>query len=382
MPSSLPEPSPSNHLPASGGSRLAFVDALRGIAAMLVALHHLDRYRPHGGTPHSIMHPVNEMTVEYGWIGVPIFFVISGFVIAYSLRSATVTLAVAGNFLLRRLLRLNPGYWVTMVVMLGVVAICSWCGFASPMESPITPGMLVAHLFYVQNILGYENLSAGFWTLCIEMQFYILFVVMLWAVQAASRGLSLSSRVAQQIVWGALFMPLGLLSLFVLNVTAPGADSRPYEHWCIDFFWMFLLGILVNAVLERRLSHWWLTTFLLAIVVRIGLFYSLHSLVAFLTGVAILTVGQMGRLGTAFNIGPLQYVGRISYSLYLIHYAVNHLVVELGFRLYDHDPTAEVLWLVISLLLSLGAAQLMYAWVEAPSMRWSARIKARRTTAS
>lgn len=359
------------------GSRLAFIDALRGLAAVMVALHHIDRYRPHAGSTDSVIHPVNEMTVEYGWIGVPIFYVISGFVISYSLRNAQVSLSVAGNFLLRRLLRLNPGYWTTMLVVLVVISVCSWAGFATPNETPVTTGQLVAHLFYMQNILGYENLSAGFWTLCIEMQFYILFVAMLWLAQRIERGLKLTSDAARQSAWCAVFMPLGLTSLFVLNVTGPDADSRPFEHWCIDFFWMFLLGIMINAVLERRLSAAWLWLFFAAVALRLAMFYSLHSLVALLTGVAIYGVGRAGRLGSAFNVQPLQSIGQISYSLYLIHYAVNHLVVEIGFRLYDRDPYAEVLWLGVSIGLSLCAGLLMYHAVEAPSMRWAARLKQR-----
>lgn len=362
---------------AKSGSRLAFVDALRGMAAVLVVLHHVDRYRPHGGSPDSIVHPINEMTVHYGWIGVPVFFVISGFVISYSLRNVNISLSVIGNFLMRRGLRLNPGYWVTIAVMLAVIGICSWCGFQSPMESPVTIGQLVAHLFYVQNILGYENLSAGFWTLCIEMQFYILFVAMLWGAQGIERRLKVNDSGLRQTVWGAVFLPLGLWSLFVLNVNTPGEESRPYEHWCIDFFWMFLLGILVHAVLERRLNQAILWAFLAAIAIRLTIFYSLHSLVAFLTGVAILCVGRFGRLETALNYPPLQYLGRISYSLYLIHYAVNHLVVEVGFRIYDRHPAAEMLWLAFSIVLSFGAAHLLHVWVEVPSMQWSAQLKSR-----
>ena len=60
-------------------------------------------------------------------------------------------------------------------------------GLPSPHESGLTAGQVLTHFVYLQNISAYDNLSAGFWTLCIEMQFYLLFCVMLGLAQRLSR---------------------------------------------------------------------------------------------------------------------------------------------------------------------------------------------------
>ena len=88
-----------------GGRRFAFVDALRGIAAVGVAAYHIDRYGPLPGAAASVVPKFVNSALHHGWVGVQMFFVISGFVIAYTLRGARVTPRYLGNFALRRSLQ-------------------------------------------------------------------------------------------------------------------------------------------------------------------------------------------------------------------------------------------------------------------------------------
>src|SRR5208282_311558 len=94
-----------------GEKRFLLVDALRGIAAMSVVVFHLAE--GHHVDQFMTVAPVWLITViEHGDLGVAIFFVLSGFVIAHSLYGRNVTLSLAGRFMLRRSLRLDPPYWV------------------------------------------------------------------------------------------------------------------------------------------------------------------------------------------------------------------------------------------------------------------------------
>ena len=88
-----------------------------------------------------------------------------------------------GNYALRRSIRLDPPYWTTILFVLLLHAVLHLhLGFDSPLDVPtkLEPALswelLASQLCYLQNILRYDNLSAGFWTLCIEVQFYILYV--------------------------------------------------------------------------------------------------------------------------------------------------------------------------------------------------------------
>src|SRR4051794_15898753 len=90
--------------------RSTYVDALRGIAAFSVACYHITRYGPLPEPASQIIPGVLQRWFDYGWMGVQVFFVISGFVIAYSVRNARVTPGFLGNYALRRSIRLDPPY--------------------------------------------------------------------------------------------------------------------------------------------------------------------------------------------------------------------------------------------------------------------------------
>src|SRR5260221_5376724 len=79
--------------PASGaaGQRFAFIDALRGIAALGVAAYHIYHYGPLPKAAAAVTPKFLDVALHHGWMGVQIFFVISGVVIAYALRSAPIT---------------------------------------------------------------------------------------------------------------------------------------------------------------------------------------------------------------------------------------------------------------------------------------------------
>ena len=90
-------------------SHIAVIDTLRGIAALMVVIVHVSmRLEPSWLTT----------IASYGQHGVILFFVISGFIIPYSLFKSNYTLRAMANFLWRRILRLNPPYYATLLLLL------------------------------------------------------------------------------------------------------------------------------------------------------------------------------------------------------------------------------------------------------------------------
>ena len=96
---------PAPTTPLLGASRLAFADGLRGLAALWVVLYHASE----GGhlTQLKAVLPklITDLVFNFGHLGVPVFFVLSGFVMAFTVQSETVDRAFAGRFVLRRLVR-------------------------------------------------------------------------------------------------------------------------------------------------------------------------------------------------------------------------------------------------------------------------------------
>ena len=101
-------------------ARYRTIDSLRGFAAIAVVFFHLT-----GNIRQELSMWVPEivMTIfSYGYLGVPVFFVISGFVIAQSIANANVNLKFAGNFALRRMIRLDPPYWASIIIAMVLLA--------------------------------------------------------------------------------------------------------------------------------------------------------------------------------------------------------------------------------------------------------------------
>ncbi|HEY5313651.1 MAG TPA: acyltransferase [Pirellulales bacterium] len=355
--------------PGCGAGRFQFVDALRGLAALSVAAYHISRYGP---LAHAAEHSIPDfvqLLLKHGWIGVQIFFVISGFVIAYSLRRAAVTPRFIGQFALRRSLRLDPSYWTTIVLVLVLSSLLP-ASFAEPASAdPLSAGQLVAHVGYLQNVLGYENLSVGFWTLCIEVQFYLMFVVLLGVAQWTAGGAAGADRACYQRLL-ALLAPVAIASLFYFG------RQRASDAWLVHFFSMFFLGMLVCWSLEGKISRLWFGLFAALMAASLTVHWSLDITVALLTGLSVYLVGRAGHLHDWLGWRPLQYLGRISYSLYLIHYPTSCLVTALGRELTGDAPLPAAAWLAVSLVASIGAAHLLYVLVERPSLEFSRRIGA------
>jgi peptidoglycan/LPS O-acetylase OafA/YrhL len=177
----------------------------------------------------------------------------------------------------------------------------------------------------------------------------------------------------------AVFLPLGLAGLFFFNVA-----TYDYSPWAIYYFHMPLFGAMAWWALEGRIPRkmfWAFAAVMLggiAYRAHLGLDYKkgLDVSVALIAGVTIYLVGRRGHLGDWLTTRSLQYLGRISYSLYLVHYATSWIVVSIGCRLTPDNPQAAVGWMALGVVVSIGAADLFYRFVEAPSLRLVKRLKA------
>jgi peptidoglycan/LPS O-acetylase OafA/YrhL len=367
-------PSASDQRPTAVGAkgeRFAFVDALRGIAALSVAAYHIYRYGPVAKAAASITPAFLDVPLRHGWMGVQVFFVVSGFVIAYTLRSARITPGYLGNFALRRSLRLDPPYWFTILFVLGLYTITTSLfdiqdGLMS--EAP-TWDRLIAHVFYLQNLLGYTNLSVGFWTLCIEVQFYLLFALTLGFAQRLTAHCSDRSQGAHWLPLLFCFAPLGLISLFSFSLNPDNTD------WVIHFFAFFFLGAMIWWTLEGRMPKLAFWALVAAILVRQRISPTLDMTVALIIGATIYLVIHTGRSERWLRFPWLQRLGTISYSLYLIHYPISWIITTLGYELTGDAPIPAVGWLLLSLAASIGVANALHLAIEAPAMRFSRRFK-------
>lgn len=279
-------------------------------------------------------------TSAYGRSGVQAFFVISGFVIPYALTVSGYHIKDYGRFLLKRIVRLDPPYIAAILLS---VLIAAYHTFVGGDRFAYSVPQLLSHLGYANAYFRYEWVSWVFWTLAIEVQYYIAI------------GLIFPVLKYPKVFWGFIAFPLMAVAVRNLNHQAVFVAA-----W-IPFF---LMGI---AAFHLRMKQ--IHPLLFAVLVVAPTLY------------AILFAGMVpaiAALATATVVGfvsirvprPLAWLGLISYSLYLIHNPIGGIVAS---ALRGKSPGMVVAF--IALALCLVAAWVMYRVVELPSQRLSKRIR-------
>ncbi len=342
--------------------RLGLIDALRGIACMAVVFCHF-----HGSAFNSVFDAYlpawMNQAAPMGKLGVQIFFVLSGFSIAYSLRRIHLDLRFVGRFLMRRSIRLDPLYLFCLILSIVIAHLSN--AFLTDRIAPVMGlGDFVIHVFYLQGILERTHFFPVTWTLCIEFQFYFLLILLFWCCARCSVSSS-----------AAVFL-LGIISLCVAFLPL----HMPIPGLIFEYFYMFAFGVLIAHALF--LSARWFWFLALAIISACALVLSsadhfsiLGGAVALLTSLFIAVAGVAGCLGRWLCHPILIYLGRISYSLYLVHTLLGFRIMNVGYRLTGESLLSAALWTVVALALTLGVSHVLFLLIEQPSMRLAARLK-------
>lgn len=350
--------------------RYAFVDALRGVAAVAVLLAHLTNNEISKQTlAHSLPHIIKEFCYE-GNFGVQVFFVLSGFVIALSLSQAPLTWKRAVNFILRRQIRLDPPYYVAMLLMIALHA-----AFGRGFPTLKTTAL---NLIYAHNLVGAPQVLGVAWTLCLEIQFYIAFLLILaldrcWgrAQEAPVSGLAIT------VVWVT-----GLISCFLVQIGTPpqlyalGSHSWFYFAAGALGFWCWrgwaptwTLGLLFLGMTASALWSFFMRE---ASFVSAS-FEGIET--GIVTALLLFIVGQRGKLET-ISLGRIgQGLGRISYSLYLTHAITVEVVMWTTRAIWGATPMGAVSGFIIALPLAIAVAAGFYLAIEKTSIQWAARFK-------
>jgi peptidoglycan/LPS O-acetylase OafA/YrhL len=294
------------------GGRLAGLDRLRGVAVLLVLGRHMGL--PADGPPGTARHALVAVLAAWrrgGWVGVDLFFVLSGFLVGgLLLREAGRTGRVdAGRFLARRAFKLYPGLWA--LTLAGLVAY----------GPRLAARQVAGELLFLQNY--WANIWLYTWTLAVEEHFYLgLTLVAWWSARRGGRALRHLPAAWPPVAAACL---LGRLA-------APPAGRLLATHLRAD---TLLLGVALAALVERgavrlpaaRAGRWpllalgglglapaalatptaapWLTT---------------GGPILFALASACLVAGSAAPGGTGpGRAGWLAAVGRDSYSIYLWH---------------------------------------------------------------
>lgn len=370
---------PSSSASSHAGRRRPGLDVLRAVAILWVMLYH--------ATSHGIVLPA---IAEQGWMGVDLFFVLSGYLIGWQvLRSYA-----AGQkldwvaFTLSRVLRVFPAY-------LAVLALYVWVP-AWREDAAIRP--VWQFLSFTVNLFadpGDGNAFSHAWSLCVEEHFYVVFPLAA-ACLAWRRSAGLTIATALVLVGGGMALRGWLWTHAVAAGVAPddvGELIPRYVHAIYTPTWTrldgLLAGILLAAVRAFRPAWWaaaqrcggWLAipaVVALGLAIRLAPLSLAGSMLQFpliAVGCACLVPAVLGARGLSNRALPgMRPMATLAFSLYLTHKAVYAALDDA----LPTDALPSWLRLGVYLLASVAAALALHLAVERPGLRWRDRLLARR----
>ncbi|MFU8850639.1 acyltransferase family protein [Micromonospora sp. SL1-18] len=339
----------------SRAGRLAVIDGLRLVAALMVVMYHYTAYingvEGAWGAKPDVAFPHLHQVTAYGFLGVQLFFIISGFVICMSCWGRT-----PGAFFRSRVTRLYPAYWAAVLITTAVVAL--W----PTVRTRQSWSDVLLNLTMLQGALDRPAVDAVYWTLWNEALFYLLFLVVVW------RGLTLSRTTKFCYAWLIASVLVAnsdqqLLRTILQPEYAPffvaGIALYLIHRFGPDLMLWGLVGasyLLAQFWTVRRVNH----------VTGKGLTVHLSPVVGVLLITAFFLVMTVIALGWTASIQGrwLTTAGLLTYPLYLLHEYIGWAIIH---AVRDVAPRPVVLVAVV--LLMLGAAWLVHRLIERPLAR-------------
>ncbi|MFA1540973.1 acyltransferase family protein [Actinomadura monticuli] len=331
----------------TGRERLSELDLLRFAAALAVVLYHFTGFGGAGPWPEPArdVFPEVAAVTRFGYLGVDLFFMISGFVILMSAWGRG-----PGRFGVSRLVRLMPAYWVS--VLLGAVV------YALFRQGHGVPGLVLPNLTMLQGGLGLKNVDAVYWTLWVELHFYVLVAVL------AGIGITYRSCLVFMTAW-----------LFA-GVYADEAGNDLLQVMLVPTWSCYFIAGMALYLIHRfgpTLLLWGYVAVSYLIALRWGAWRAEHvfrgadeiAAGAVITAIfAVMILVATGRL-RSLRWSRLTVLGALTYPLYLLH---SQLALPLLDALYPGlDRWAA---LAVVLAASLVGAYAVHRLVERPGAAW------------
>ena len=343
--------------------KLQSIQYLRAIAALMVAYLHL---RGQIAAYAPVLTGPSWIGVDSFVFGVDIFFVISGFImVATSQRLGPVA------FLWRRLIRIVPLYWIATMTLVAAALLMP------SLFRETSPNFLdtARSLFFIpfhnatQHDMVVPLLVPG-WTLNLEMWFYAIFTITLFAW----------IRPYQIWVIGILFS-----SVILIGLNLSGHDSLLafYSQPLIFDFW---IGMLIARVLSTTSKSMPVT--MAYALIALGFFLRLPPLPSVWANMAITilkpalcAIGAIyaERRGAMPDLPRLELLGDASYSIYLTHIFTEGATRTIWHSItVDTGDTAGIAFAIFSMVSVIAVALLSYRYIEKPIMKWLLNISTRR----
>lgn len=344
----------------STSSRLASIDALKAVASQLIVLHHLAFYGPMSDYAQSIAPELISWLSQHARIAVQVFLVLGGFLAAQALaRHGRLLEKPVHTLLWRRYLKLVlPFLGALLLAILGAAIARSLVTHDSIPEAP-TLAQFIAHVFLLQNVLGFDGISAGVWYVAIDFQLYALLLAALWLSRHAGEHAPVAGRL--------LVVGLSLASLYYFNRDAS------WDNWAIYFFGAYGLGAITYWTVHRDEAPLWLGLLVALVIAALLIDYRSRIAVALLVAIPLGVARYAGIIENWPKSKIIAWLGQISFSIFLVHFPICLVINALFERFMPHTPAIQFLGMFVAWAASIGGGELFYQQVECRAQRLLAR---------
>ena len=354
-------------------TRFYEIDLLRFIAAISVVFYHYAFIGVTRPDYNPLVFPALVPIAKYGYLGVELFFIISGYVVLLSAQGKTVR-----QFFVSRVTRLYPAYWVACTLTFLVKII--WGAGANAnllMAGDLGAGLMqyVYNMTMFQHFLGIRDMDGPYWSLAIELTFYFLisllmgyyllryvdWFLLLWLVYVALPKVAYSGTLFTELFFRG-YAPYFIAGMLFYLVQQPKGRTR---------FRYVLLGVAYLLALKSCINQANELTGVYHVSIK-------SSTAAFIITIFFLIFGLISTRKIDFgNYGWLKWAGALTYPLYLLHN-------DMAFIAFHYLKGAFNKYLLLGGAVTgmLALAFLTYRFVEKPFgkylgvqlNRWLARL--------
>jgi peptidoglycan/LPS O-acetylase OafA/YrhL len=367
---------PSVHVPA--------LDGLRGLAILLVLLEHCIRLQPT-----TILEHLISRGAAVGWVGVDLFFGLSGFLITGILLDAKGGERFFRNFYLRRLLRIFPLYYGCLVLLfLGLPLL----GVLSPTETQNLLDTQGWHWGYLSNVMiaragSWESIpleTMHFWSLAVEEQFYLVWPLVVWLLpQRRLKAVCVGAIIGSLVIRLAL-REAGQPGLIMYVLTPTHLDPLALGAWLaatarepggIDKFarWLRPVALVSTAALAAILMT--ASGRVVDALAMQSVGYPLLAVVCVGLLAGALSQKTSSPLDALWQTAALRFFGRYSYGIYVLHPLLLLLVIRGGFdvpyfaQLLGSQLAGQAVFAGVITAGSVGVALVSWHLWEQPFLR-------------
>ncbi|WP_316821900.1 acyltransferase [Pedobacter gandavensis] len=365
---------------------LSSLTALRGIAALLVAVFHFEmavaRFVP----------AASSMFFEKCYLMVDLFFIMSGFIMMHVYRDQfkdSIQVEPLKNFFVARFARVYPLHIFSLLLLVVIVRyLTDWGNPPILLEQPsdILPNIFLLHSFGLTNIYSWNIPS---WSISAEWAAYLLFPVIALCIN--------KKRTISVIIFLGLIVFAYYAIMYMLPRKNPINPAIPVPHnlnTTFDYGYIrgiagFTVGVLVYLLYELKAFRKAFSSDFVSLILILGIVLCLHfalndgiTVLLFAALVLSFTANQ-GSIAKFCNLKFMQFLGNISYSVYLMqiflqepfsHGAYLPGTVGVGRGKQNIDLFPGLMYCLVYLVLLILISYVTYRWVEGPSRRFINRI--------